>query len=123
MVKVRKEKERKGKKKQAGSRLKKHPWDETMVIIVMVASVLCILLMLANYMGVVGKAYSGMPTAEGVVEMLSRCELVSGGEVTKCSIKCVKETGKDCVLAWQGEELKGCREKIRGEHSCLCCKS
>ncbi len=53
-------------------KIKKHPWDETMVIIVMVGAALSILILLAGYMKVVGEAYAGLPTEEGVLEKLNK---------------------------------------------------
>ncbi len=101
------------------SRLKKHPWDETMVIAVMITAVLCILILLASHMNVLGMAYSSLPREQGVLNMLSNGEMISGEGKTKCNINCGK-IGETCVLAWEGEELKSCSDKIEGEYSCLC---
>jgi hypothetical protein len=103
-------------------RIKKHTWDETMVIVVIITAALCILVLLASYIGVVGKAYSALPTGQGVVEMLSECEMTAGEGKVRCSIECAK-LQEDCVLAWEGEVLKSCQDRVSGEYSCLCCSS
>jgi len=100
--------------------LKKHPWDETMVIVVMVVSALCILIMLSSYVSNVGQAYSSLPSDQGVKNMLSNCEMVSGEGKSRGTVAC-GTVRKTCVLAWENEILKTCRDKINGKYRSLCC--
>ena len=100
--------------------IKKHPWDETMVIIVMVVSALAILIMLASYISTVGQAYSSLPSDQGVKNMLSSCEIVSSSGKSRGTIDCGKVT-KTCVLAWENEVLKNCKGKLNGKNRALCC--
>ena len=97
---------------------KKHPFDETMVIIVMVVSALCILIMLASYVTVTGKA-SSTPTSSGVVNMLNGAVLIEGSGKAICQIKC-KDANQVCVLAHLNDKLVKCGAKIQGTYQCLC---
>ena len=100
--------------------IKKHPWDETMVIIVLVVSALCILIMLANYVSNVGQAYSSLPSDQGVKSMLGNCQMGSGEGKSRGTVACGK-IRKTCVLAWENEILKKCSDKINGQYRSLCC--
>ena len=100
--------------------LKKHPWDETMVIVVMVVSALAILIMLASYVSTVGQAYSSLPSDQGIKSMFSSCQITEGSGKMRGQIACGK-LNKNCVLAWENEVLKTCKDKIRGNYRALCC--
>jgi hypothetical protein len=97
---------------------KKHPWDETMVIAVMIVSTLCILLLLANYVGVVGKAFQA-PSQDKSLGLLTSAIIVEGNnEKTRCNIACGELT---CVLAHKNGQLIKCSDKINREsYQCLC---
>jgi len=116
--------------------LKKHPWDETLVIAVMIISVMCILLLLADHLNVLGKAYSTLPTSTGFLNMMNSCQMVSGDagqgtgtweRGTNCNIVCANY-GETNVLAWKGTsfQLINGKDKIGSQTSkenyhCLCC--
>lgn len=99
---------------------KKHPWDETVVVVVMIVSALCILLLIAGHMNILGKAYSSLPTEAGVMEMLSQCQLKAGEGITRCSLECGR-AGQSCILSWEDQTIKRCNDRISGAYSCLCC--
>ena len=100
--------------------IKKHPWDETKVIVVMVVSALAILIMLASYISTVGQAYSTLPSDQGIKSMISSCEITSGTGKMRGTIAC-GNLKKTCVLAWENEVLKTCKDKIQGNYRALCC--
>ena len=100
--------------------IKKHPWDETMVIVVMVVSALAILIMLASYVSNVGHAYSTLPSDQGIKSMLSSCQIAEGAGKMRGTIACGK-LKKNCVMAWENEVLKTCKAKIQGNYRALCC--
>jgi len=95
---------------------KRHPWDETLVIAVMVVSALCVLLLLASYIGVTGKAYR--PTEKGLVDILNQAEAKTGvARKTTCDLACGSSR---CILAYGNGILVKCGDLIRGEYNCLC---
>jgi hypothetical protein len=110
------------KKKQKIAKIKtkieKHPWDETMVISVLVVAALAILMILASYISVTGEA-SSMPTKEGSLDVLKKSTVIEDSGRTKCSIKC-KNEGKVCILAHLNENIAKCDEIISGDYHCLC---
>ena len=97
----------------------KHPWDETLVIAVLVASALSVLLLLASYISVTGEAYSSIPTREGVLNVLNGATVVEGSGKAKCTVQC-KSVGQICILAHQNEVIVDCNAKIVGSYNCLC---
>ena len=97
----------------------KHPWDETMVITVLVVAAISILIILASYITVTGAAYSTIPSKEGSFDMLQKSIVVEGSGKAKCSIKC-KDVGKICILAHSGDSIVKCGDKITGDYNCLC---
>ena len=97
----------------------KHPWDETLVIAVLVASALSILLLLASYISVTGQAYSSIPSREGVLNGLSGAVVVEGSGKAKCTVQC-KNVGQICILAHQNDAIVECNTKIVGSYNCLC---
>ncbi len=97
----------------------KHPWDETMVITVLVVAAISILIILASYITVTGAAYSTIPSKEGSFEMLQKSIVVEGSGKVKCSIVC-KDVGKVCILAHSGDNIVKCEDKINGNYNCLC---
>ena len=99
-------------------RNKKHPWDETMVIIVMVVSALCILFMLASYVTVTGKA-AAQPTQSGVLEMLNKATIIEGSGKGSCRVKC-NDQELVCILAHKNGILVDCGDKKPATYHCLC---
>tara|TARA_Y100000310_G_C20379561_1_gene667425 strand:+ start:312 stop:644 length:333 start_codon:yes stop_codon:yes gene_type:complete len=99
---------------------KKHPWDETMVIVVMVVSALAILVMLASYITSVGQAYSTLPSDQGIKSLLASCQITEGSGKMRGTIACGK-VQKNCVLAWENDVLKTCKDKIQNNYRALCC--
>ena len=97
----------------------KHPWDETLVIAVLIASALSVLLLLASYISVTGQAYSSIPTREGALNILSGAVVVEGSGKAKCTIRC-KDVGQICILAHQNDNIVDCNTKIVGSYNCLC---
>jgi hypothetical protein len=97
----------------------KHPWDETMVIAVLVVAALSILIILASYITVTGEAYSTIPTKEGSLNLLQKSVVVEGNGNIKCASKC-KNVGKICILAHENEKIVKCDKIIRGDYHCLC---
>ena len=97
----------------------KHPWDETLVIAVLVASALSILLLLASYISVTGQAYSSIPSREGVLNVLGGAVVVEGSGKAKCTVQC-KNVGQICILAHQNDLIVDCDTKIVGSYNCLC---
>jgi hypothetical protein len=97
----------------------KHRWDETMVIAVMIVSVLCILLMLASYVNVTGKAASSVPTIDGVLNMINGATVVTGDEKINCNFACAK-VKQTCILAKHETKLISCSEIFEGEYTCFC---
>ncbi|PIZ52221.1 hypothetical protein COY27_00885 [Candidatus Woesearchaeota archaeon CG_4_10_14_0_2_um_filter_33_13] len=107
-------------KKQIKHKAKKHPLDETMVIIVLVSAALCILIMLASYINVTGEAYaSAVPTKEGVFSQINGALSLQGSGKAICSIQC-KNSGQICILAHNNDKLAGCEDKLTGDYQCLC---
>jgi len=102
---------------------KKHkiPWDETLVIAVMIASALGILIILASYISATGNAaFSVIPSKDSVVGMLNSAVVAEGNiRLTKCEVECAR-LGKICLLARAGDNLVTCNDKIRGAYNCLC---
>jgi len=103
---------------------KKHRWDETMVIAVMIVSALCILFMLANYVTVTGQAHQSIvPTEEGFYNMLNGAQVFSGtaspSKPTKCNAICAKE-GLTSVYASSAGQMTRSDEAIFGEYTCSC---
>ena len=97
----------------------KHPWDETMVIAVLVAAAVAILIILASYITVTGAAYSTIPSLEGSLNQLQKSVVVEGNGKAKCSIKCM-EIGRVCILAHANNDIAKCDDKITGDYQCLC---
>jgi hypothetical protein len=107
------------KNKVAKQKGDKHPWDETMVIAVLVVAALSILIILASYITVTGAAYSTIPSREGSLEQLERAVIVEGNGKAKCSIMC-KDIGKVCFVAHANDDLALCDDKITGDYHCTC---
>jgi len=97
---------------------KKHQWDETSTITVMIISCICVLVILAASLTVTGKA-SAVPTEQGIYNLLSQAKYVSGEGKTKCNVLCARE-GLSCVLGKVNGELKSCSSKLDGEYACVC---
>jgi hypothetical protein len=100
----------------------KHPWDETMVITVMVVSALCVLLLLASYITSSGRASYGAPhqaTSGTVLNMINSATASQGANKTICNVICTKRL-ETCIAAHAGDQLVGCGDKIYGNYSCLC---
>ena len=97
----------------------KHPWDETMVIAVLIVAALAILILLASYITVTGAAYSTIPSREGSLNQLQKSVVVEGNGKAKCSIMC-KDIGRVCILAHANNNLAKCEDKISGDYHCLC---
>ncbi len=104
------------------SKLKKHPWDETMVIVVMVVSALCVLILLADYIVTTGEATKqsyNMATKSTVLSMLNSASLSSGTAKNICNVECTKRY-EVCIAAYSGDQLVGCGERIYQNFRCLC---
>jgi hypothetical protein len=100
---------------------KKHPWDETMVIVVMVVSVLCILVLLANYIGVVGNAAYQL-SEDNTFSLLSNAITVESSVAGRGSARCNQKCGElTCIVAHKNNQLISCSEKIKNaQYQCLC---
>jgi len=101
---------------------KKHPWDETMVIVVMIVSALCILIMLTDYIVTVGEAAKqpyNMATKSTVLSMLNSASFSSGPGKNICNVECTKKY-EVCIAAYAGDKLVGCGERIYSDYRCLC---
>jgi hypothetical protein len=107
------------KNKVAKHKRDKHPWDETMVIAVLVVAALSILIILASYITVTGAADSTIPSREGSLNQLQKSVVVEGSGKAKCSNKC-KDIGKVCILAHANNNLAKCVDNIIGDYNCLC---
>ena len=97
---------------------KKHPWDETMVITVMVVSALCILFMLTSYIAVTGEAVKA-PTQISVANIFSSATPISGAGKAICRNVC-DNVGQACLLGHMNNNLVECDAKINGDYVCLC---
>ena len=101
----------------------KHKWDETLVISVLVVAALSILIILASYITVTGKAYSSIPTKESVLNILNKATVASPGEANKCHNVC-KSQGSACVLSKDSDDkIYLCEEFVYTPPTCLCAKS
>src|SRR3989338_4756835 len=101
-------------------RLKKHRWDESAVITVMIGSALALLFILGTYVSVTGKAISqdGLDFAD-VAATLNAATVLSGTGTVKCNLECA-DTQKTCLLAKAQGNLVACDAKIKGSYSCVC---
>jgi hypothetical protein len=100
----------------------KHKWDETLVISVMVVAALSILIILASYITVTGKAYSSIPTKESVLNILNKATVASPGEVSFCDYEC-SNSGSACILSKDSNnQIHNCKSFISAP-DCLCAKS
>ncbi len=108
-------------KKKNFERTKKHRWDETLVMVVLLAAAVCILILFTNYASVTGRAYSVVPSKLGLLEMLNGAVVLEGQGKMKCdsSIGC-GQLGKDCILAKQDGLLKKCSDRMEGQYYCVC---
>lgn len=93
-------------------------WDEAVVLSVLMGGIIALLILLASFMTVSGKASAAPPTFEGVLSVFSTAEVVprASGEAT-CTIACLHQ-GKNCLLGRDGEQLLSCRSEE--SRSCLC---
>jgi hypothetical protein len=99
----------------------KIPWDETLVIGVMVASAIGILIILASYLSATGNAIITAPTHISAVSVLNQAITVHGEapKAAKCEVECLK-VERSCMLSRAGDQIVGCNDKIKGAYSCLC---
>jgi len=118
------------------NKTKKHPWDETLLIAVLVVASISILILLAGYINTTGKAASLIPTKSGTLNMLNKCETFSGeaggnqgkySRGTNCRIVC-GDVGKISFLSGAGDSFDlSSNTKIIGnkfkkeKYNCLCC--
>lgn len=96
-------------------------WDEHMVIAVLIVSAICLLILLASFISVTGKAsYSGLATSESVLEMINENSLlVSGSGRMKCSYACSNQDAYS-LLSYADEVQVENSAVFRGDYSCLC---
>lgn len=95
-------------------------WDEAVVLSVLVGGIIALLILLASFMTVSGKASAAPPTFEGVLAVFSSAETVDKPvDEATCTIACLHR-GKNCLLGRDGERLLSCRSEESG--SCLCGK-
>ena len=100
----------------------KHPWDETLVIVVMVVSALCVLILLASYINASGQAtkwLSQQANSESVLSMINSATVGESNGKTTCNVVCTK-TMEVCVVAHQEQTLVDCGSRLVGNYSCLC---
>jgi len=101
----------------------RHPWDETLVITVMIVSALCVLILLASYISSSGQAsnmrVSQQATSETVLGMINSATVGEGSGKTTCNVVCTKRM-EVCIAAHQGGLLTECGTKLNGNYSCLC---
>jgi len=91
-----------------------------MVIAVMVVSAICILVLLASYLSVSGKATGTVPSKESITSILESSKMVSGQEtIRSCNNICLDQK-RFCVLSRSkmGKLLTCDREGI--SLICLC---
>jgi hypothetical protein len=102
--------------------LQKHPWDETLVIAVMIAAFICLLILLADYLNASGKATAILPSInkEKVVNTLNAATVVSGSGKMRCNIACFRDGEKTCILARTEDKIAKCNDIIEGNYYCLC---
>jgi hypothetical protein len=98
---------------------KKHPWDETLVIAVLVVAAISVLLILASYISVTGEAFATLPSKEGSLNMLNQAEIIEGSGTVYCSAKCA-QASKGCIMAHKDEQRVTCGDQIVGNYKCLC---
>ena len=96
-------------------------WDEHMVVAVLIVSAICLLILLASFISVTGKAsYTGLPTSESVIEMIQENSiLVSGSGRMKCSYACSSQNAYSLISYAGGVQVEN-SALFRGDYSCLC---
>jgi len=104
-------------------RLKNHPWDETLVIGVMVVCVVAILIFLAGYISVTGMAGANSGFSfENVFEMVGSSTIVTGEKTGRgtlsCNSICANEA-RACIMAFEQEMLVECSAQIK-QYKCVC---
>ena len=93
--------------------------DDLMVTAVLIVAGISILILLASYISVTGKAVAGTPDTKGVTTLLQNAEIISGEGKMKCSYACARK-GKNILLSYLDGELVGNNDIIEGKYSCLC---
>ena len=88
----------------------------------MVLSVICVLILLASFISVTGRASAILPSQEGILNMLNNIVILEGNDVSKCNIDCARES-KTCILATQEGKLKRCIDKVKNNYQCYCADS
>ena len=96
-------------------------WDEHMVIAVLIVSALCLLILLASFISVTGKAsYQGLPSSESVLEMINENSiLVTGSGRMKCNYACSNYDAYSLLSYAGGVQVEN-TALFRGDYSCLC---
>ena len=96
-------------------------WDDHMVTAVILASGLCILLMLASFMSITGKAIEmGYPSSEKILEILNQnTQLVENEGWMDCDYACATIEKYALISSFDGEHVENTDVK-NGQYKCLC---
>ncbi len=92
-------------------------WDKAVILSVLVGGIIALLILLASFMTVSGKASAAPPTFEGVLSLFNSAVTVQMADEATCNIACLHQ-GKNCLLGRDGETLLSCRSEE--SRSCLC---